>query len=110
MVFEKACMIWHSEGFADNDYAEFCEAVTYNGGSAVFRVSASGDYALFVNGKFTESNQFADFPHYKVYDEIDITNHLDVGDNTICLLAWYWGKSGMRYNTKHPGINYEAEI
>ena len=110
MIFETAKCIWHSEEFVDNDYAEVLETVNYNGGRAILRVSVSGDYALFINGKFAESNQYADFPHYKVYDEIDITNHLKIGENTICLLAWYWGKSGMRYNTKNPGIIYEAEI
>lgn len=110
MVFENARMIWHNKNYTENDYAEFLEKVDFSGDKAVLRVSASGDYTLFINGKFTESNQFADFPHYKVYDEIDITNYLKKGDNTICLLAWYWGKSGMRYNTKKPGIIYEAEI
>ncbi len=110
MVFENARMIWHGEDFADNDYAEFCETLTYSGGTAIFRMSVFGDYALFINGKFIESNQFADFPHYKVYDEIDITSHLENGENTICILAWYWGKSGMRYNTPNPGIIYEMEV
>ncbi len=110
MVFENARMIWHSKDFADNDYAEFCETVNFAGDKAVLRVSVCGDYALFINGKFIESNQFADFPHYKVYDEIDITNHLKNGENTICILAWYFGKSGMRYNTPTAGAIYELEV
>ena len=110
MVFENACMIWHSEAFAENDYAEFCEILTYSGGDAKLLVSVSGDYTVFINGKFTESNQFADFPQYRVYDEIDITSHLKNGENVICILAWYFGKSGMRYNTPNPGIIYEIEI
>ena len=110
MVFENARMIWHGEDFAENDYAEFCETLSYSGGNAKLLVSVSGDYALFINGKFAESNQFADFPHYKVYDEIDITGHLKNGENVICILAWYFGESGMRYNTPNPGISYEIEI
>lgn len=110
MVFEKSQWIWHKQKLGDNDYAEFCEAVTYNGGSCILRLSVCGDYALFINGKFAESNQFADFPHYKVYDEIDITKFLKNGENTVCILAWYFGKSGMRYNTPEAGIIYEAEI
>ena len=107
MVFENARMIWRSGDFCENDYAEFIESITYSGGIANFRLSVSGDYALFINGEFVEANQFADFPHYKVYDEFDITGHLEKGENTICILAWYFGKSGMRYNTPNPGIIYE---
>ena len=110
MVFENAKSIWHSEEYGDNDYAEIVETVNYSGGEAILRVSVSGDYALFINGEFAESNQFADFPHYKVYDEIDITNRLKNGENTVCLLAWYFGKSGMRYMTPTAGIIYEVEV
>ena len=110
MVFENARMIWHKENYTENDYAEFFEKVNFSGKKAILRVSVSGDYALFINGNFIESNQFADFPHYKVYDELDITNHLKFGENTLCLLAWYFGKSGMRYNTPQAGVIYELEI
>ena len=108
MVFEKAQWIWHKDEYGDNDYAEFCETVTYNGGTCILRVSVCGDYTLFINGEFAESNQYADFPHYKVYDEIDITKSLKKGENTVCILAWYFGKSGMRYMTPVAGIIYEV--
>ena len=110
MVFENARMIWHKENYTENDYAEFFEKVNFSGKKAILRVSVSGDYALFINGKFVASNQFADFPHYKVYDELDITNHLKFGENTLCLLTWYFGKSGMRYHTPQAGVIYELEV
>ena len=66
MVFERAQWIWHKGKYGDNDYAELFETLTYNGGSCVLRLSVCGDYAVFINGKFAEANQFADFPHYKV--------------------------------------------
>ncbi len=110
MSFKKACPIWHSGEYAENDFAEFFDSVNYTGGSACFRVSVAGDYTLFINGKYAESNQYGDFSHYKVYDEIDITPFLKDGENTICILAWYFGKSGMRYFTPSPMLIYELEL
>lgn len=110
MSFEKACPIWHREDYTENDFAEFCDTVTYSGGSAKFCVSVAGDYTLFINGKYVESNQYGDFSHYKVYDEIDITPHLKKGENTISVLAWYFGKSGMRYCTPCPMLIFEVKI
>ncbi len=110
MSFEKARPIWHREEYSENDFAEFYDTVNYNGGSASFFVSVAGDYTLFINGKYVESNQYGDFPHYKVYDEIDITDFLKKGENKICILAWYFGKSGMRYFSPSPMLIYELEI
>lgn len=110
MSFEKARPVWHKKEYSENDFAEFYDVVNYTGGQAVFCVSVAGDYTLFINGKYVESNQYGDFSHYKVYDEIDITGHLQKGENKICILGWYFGKSGMRYLTPSPMLIYELKI
>ena len=96
MVFKNAKWIWNSFDFGENEYAEFYDKVEYNGGNVVLNISVCGDYTLFINGKFTQSNQYGDFEHYKVYDKLDITKYLNQGQNHICILVWYFGKSGMR--------------
>lgn len=106
-IFEKAEWIWHDKSFSENEYAEFCEKFTYSGGKATLRISVCGDYTVFINGKFVQSNQYADFPHYKVYDELDIGEYLKKGENTVFFLVWYFGKTGMRYLTPTPGLIYE---
>ena len=78
-VFEKSSMIWHKGSYSENEYAEFHEKISWNGGSALVRLSVCGDYTLFVNGKYAASNQYGDFEYYKIYDEIDITPFLDKG-------------------------------
>ena len=110
MSFEKARPIWHGKEYAENDFAEFSDTVNYTGGSAIFCVSVAGDYTLFINGNYVASNQYGDFPHYKVYDEIDITEFLIRGENRLCILGWYFGKSGMRYLTPSPMLIYELKI
>lgn len=106
-VFEKSSMIWHKGSYSENEYAEFHEKISWNGGSALVRLSVCGDYTLFVNGKYAASNQYGDFEYYKIYDEIDITPFLDKGENNISFLVWYFGRSGMRYLTETPGLIYE---
>ena len=108
MIFENASLIWNSFNYTENEYNEFVKNLDWNNEKAILRLSVSGDYTLFINGRYAGSNQYGDFPHYKVYDEIDITEFLNNGKNRICILAWYFGKSGMRYNTPTPGIIFEA--
>lgn len=108
-VFRSAKWIWHKNSYGENEYGEFFQKVFFSGNSAVFRISVCGDYTLFINGKYVASNQYGDFPHYKVYDEIDITDFLVTGENTICILAWYFGKFGMRHYTPVPGLIFEID-
>lgn len=108
MVFKNAKWIWNSFDFDENEYAEFYDKVEYNGGNVALNISVCGDYTLFINGKFAGSNQYGDFEHYKVYDKLDITKYLNQGKNHICILVWYFGKSGMRYFTPKPGLIYEV--
>ena len=107
-VFENSKWIWYTDSFTPNSYGEFADTFLHDGKKTTVRISVRGDYVLYVNGEFTECNQFADFEHYKVYDEIDITDKLCVGENRICILVWYFGKSGMRHNTPMPGLIYEV--
>lgn len=108
-IFENAKWIWNAEKFGENEYCEICEKVNYSGGKTLIRLSVCGEYTLYVNGKYVSSNQYADFEHYKVYDEIDITDVLNDGENFVCILAWYWARSGMRFFTPTPGIVFEIE-
>ena len=99
LVFKNANWIWYEKSYGKNEYGEFCDIITYAGKKAILRISVCGDYTLFINGKYVASNQYGDFPHYKMYDEIDITEHLEPGENRICFLVWYFGDFGMRYYT-----------
>ena len=100
--------IWAAADVQNDQYAEFTDSFLWLDGSAELLISADSNYAVWVNGVYAASGQYPDYPHYKVYDELDITEFLTEGKNRICILAWYFGKSGMRYNTPTPGIIFEA--
>lgn len=108
-MFENAKWIWSTKDYGENDYAEFCRKIDYDGGRVNVKYSVSGEYTLFVNGEYVRSVQYADFECYKVYEDVDITSYLKKGENYVCFLCVYWSKSGMRWNTPEPGLIYEIE-
>ena len=50
------------------------------GKNAVCRLSSNGDYTLYINGRMAGINQYGDFEHYKIYDEVDISGFLREGE------------------------------
>lgn len=109
MIFENAKNIWNSSVHGVDEYTEFLQFIDFDGKKTDMRISVCGDYTLYINGKYVSSGQYGDFPHYKIYDEIDITDFLTIGKNTIAILVWYFGVTGMRYLTPNPGLIYEIE-
>ena len=95
-VFSNSKWIWTSKEYGNNNYAEFCQKIDYNGGNVNVKFSVSGEYTLYVNGNYVTSVQYADFECYKVYENVDITSYLKNGENHVCFLCVYWSKSGMR--------------
>lgn len=106
-VFEGAKWIWlHNEKSRD-EYGEFFAVFNSEKENAVCRISCDGDYTLFINGSAAGSNQYGDFEHYKIYDEIDISRYLQKGKNAIAILVWHYGDDFQRYKTAQAGLIFE---
>lgn len=109
MSFKTAKWIWMA-GFSEKDeYGEFLCRFDAKRGSADCRISVDGDYTLFINGEYVASNQYGDFEHYKIYDELDISGHLREGENEIFLLVWHFGENTQRYKSAAAGVIFEVE-
>ena len=115
-VFEKAKWIWiRAQGnpampsLGVDEYGEFFSEFDYTSDlEKVFcRISCDGDYTLFINGEFVASNQYGDYEHYKIYDEIDITAYLKKGRNTFAALVWHQGVPTSRYKPASAGLIFE---
>ena len=92
--------IW-KKNFSGNDiYCDFLDYFDYDSGRVGVRISADSNYALYLNGELIESGQYGDFPHYKIYDTIDITKYCNKGKNTLAITVWYYGKTTLCY---YPG-------
>ena len=87
--------IWENSAPAADEHAEFvCEFdYTEDDGRVILSISADSDFGIYINGRFYDFGQYPDYPHYKIYDEFDITNELVDGKNRLAIEAWYYGNN-----------------
>ncbi len=103
-----SCWIWLQEGAQADQYAEFTDEFTAGEGDVSIRISADTTYALYLNGDLVYAGQYADFPHYKIYDEIDLTPLCRSGKNSLCIAVWHHGKGHMGYYPGNAALRYEV--
>ena len=109
-VFKNAKWIWNKNAVETDCYCEFrFDLDIEKAQNLKIRISCDSNYALYINGAFVESGQYADYPHYKVYDEFDITDSLKQGNNTFCVIVWYYGVPAFTYCIGNPGLIFEIE-
>jgi len=100
--------IWENASPKNDEYAEFRTSFTA-GKKTVLRISADSHYAAYVNGMLAAFGQYADFPHCKVYDEVDISACCAEGMNTLSVTVWYHGKSCFVYYPGQAGVWFTVE-
>lgn len=117
-IFENAKWIWCEKTAGEDEYGEFYprlyltedteeKAQRSRREKVVCRISCDGDYTLFLNGAYVASNQYGDFEHYKIYDEIDVTPFLRSGENAVKILVWHFGRDSQRYKAAQAGVIFE---
>ena len=99
--------IWPSKEVQADQYGEFYQSFDYIGEKAELRISADSNYAVYVNGKLAASDQYPDYPHYKVYDVIDLTPFCVQGVNHLAIVVWYYGVSNYSYVVGKAALRYE---
>ncbi|MBR7160589.1 MAG: hypothetical protein IKD20_06095 [Clostridia bacterium] len=110
-VFDKSKWIWLSTGEGEDQYAEFRDTLHYLGGEVYIRLSCDSDYTLYINGKYVASNQYGDYEHYKIYDEICLNDYLLIGDNRIDITVYHLGvDTTSRYKLAPAGLIYEVVV
>ena len=111
--FQKARWIWR-QGEAERD--EFCDFLdnvnipaegVRAGKRYTLRIASDSNYTVWMNGELCAFGQYADYPHYKVYDEVDITHLLRAGDNRMVTVVWYYGMESQTYKMGDAGLIYE---
>ena len=107
MNFHQAKWIWVDSVQSPDTYGEFFDTFSWNGAKTKCVLSCDSDYTLFINGKFVASNQYGDFEWYKSCDELDITEYLQTGENTVAVLVWYFGVDSQRYLKANAGLIFE---
>ena len=109
-VFSRSEWIWIKDLGADT-YAEFLLEFEYKKNSSVkLRIVADSDYAVYDGDELIAFGQYHDYPHYKVYDTIDLTRNVRQGHNVLKVLVWYYGIDyASTYCKDSPGVIFEVE-
>lgn len=107
-VFEKSAWIWKKDENDQDCYCEFYGEFDYLGGDCVCNISCDGDYTLYINGNFFASNQYPDFEHHKIYDQLDLTITLNKGKNKFAVLVWHFGNCTQRTAVYRAGFIFEV--
>ena len=100
--------IWINEEKTDDLYGEFYTTFECQSQNAKIHISVDSDYTLFINGEFVDCGQYPDFPHYKVYDEIDLSKHCIKGENKLAIIVWHYGTYNMSYYPGNPALKFEV--
>lgn len=108
MELQNAKFIWISSLINEvNTYVMTSETVTkVQDKRYVFAVTADSDYALFIGNRLVSGRQYADYPFYKVYDKIDITDELADGKNDLTIIGFCANDDSSTYKKAIPGIAY----
>ncbi len=107
--FENAKWIWTKTPAKRNCYGEFkINFSTKAKKNVKLRLSCDGIYAAYVNGTVVGFSQCADFPHYKLYDEIDITSFCKE-ENDLRIIVWHLGIDTQTYIRTDAGVIFEVE-
>ncbi len=99
--------IWKSDLSGKDIYCDFVDSFDYSDGKVSVKISADSNYALYINGTFVESGQYGDYPHYKIYDEFDITKYCKAGKNVVAITVWHYGQVTLCYCPGSPALRYE---
>lgn len=78
----------------------------------VARIAADSKYWLWINGRmvvFEGGLKRGPSPYDTYYDSVDIAPYLTVGENTIAVLVWHFGKNGFSHvNSGLAALLFEA--
>ncbi len=77
---------------------------------AVMRITADSRYRLIINDRWVNDGPCRSWPEHYQYDEIDVTAYLQAGENTIRIIARYWGTGTFHTVPQQAGLLAELVI
>lgn len=69
-------------------------------------ISAEGQYAVFLDGKYLPSTQYPDFPHYKSVQTVEIAPPFSGGTHTLEIQVHYPGADTSVSRKEPPGLRF----
>lgn len=108
-VFQKASWIWRQGEAAQDEFCDFLAgvAISEEGKRYYLHIASDSNYTVWINGALCTFGQYADYPDYKIYDRVDITDSLKAGENRMVTVVWYYGIDTQTYQVGKAGLIYE---
>ena len=78
------------------------------GAEALLYISASTQYAVYINGQFVDCGQYEGYEDYQVYDTLDISKYLQDGENELWIGHYVCGEEFSTRRILIPGIIFEV--
>lgn len=79
------------------------------GGPYVLNISADAQYIVYLNGRYVNGGQYADFPSYKVYDALDLTPFVRPGGNILKIGGYCPVTDSSTYRLGHPSVIFAVK-
>lgn len=107
-AFEKAVWIWRNAPAGRDEFCDFLTTFTAGADTACrLRIAADSNYSVWINGQLAAFGQYADYPDYKVYDEVDVTACTHPGENRMVITVWHYGVASQTYAPGEAGLIFE---
>ena len=104
----QAKWIWQNKGNNSDEYIKFYSEFDCEKTDGKLLISCDSNYNAYLNGELIAFGQYADYPHYKVYDELDVTPFLRKGKNKLVIVVWYYGEDSQCYFKGNAGLIFEV--
>lgn len=107
-AFQNAAWIWRNAPAGTDEFCDFL--TTFHSApeqTCRLRIAADSNYTVWLNGKLAAFGQYADYPDYKVYDDIDMTELVTLGENRLVVTVWYYGIDTQTYICGEAGLIFE---
>ena len=100
--------IWLRGAFEVDSYADFFGTFDVSERETiVLKIACDSAYALWLNGNLVAFSGCGDYPWYKLYDIIDITDKC-ARHNELRIQVWYIGAPSQTYYVSEPGLMFEV--
>lgn len=110
MAFENAQWIWRADEASPDEFVDFYCTFPGSDGEWKLNISADSDYNVYINGKLVTFGQYADYPFYKVYDEVDVSEYIKKdGENKMLITVWYYGVDSQTYIKGQAGLIFDLQ-
>ncbi|MBQ3047300.1 MAG: hypothetical protein IJD54_04550 [Clostridia bacterium] len=109
MEFSSAKWIWAKKEAVKDDYAEFfAEFDCQKAETVTLNLSCDSVYAVYLNGEICAFSQCSDYPYYKYFDSIDLSDKVKE-KNSLKIIVWYWGQDSQIYIKDTAGLIFEVK-